>query len=181
MASASKIRTRHSSQTKVAEYLEPGKPLNPSQLPTLRAILRQGLLYQEEREIQEDTVKSSITLGELARDMTAALMENWKRANAEFKVPVVISEKAIQDKLKLAWETVQKIVWKKITKLTQISTFEAKLDKLVDITKCKCQIQPCQIFGCPEKYRKCSSCGRCGDCRKCKECVECNQVISHYI
>ena len=35
MASASKIRTRHSSQTKLAEYLGPGKPLIPSQLPTL--------------------------------------------------------------------------------------------------------------------------------------------------
>ena len=152
-----------------------------SERPTLRAILRQGLMYQEEREIQEDTVKSSYTLSELARDMTAALMENWKRANAEFKFPVVISEKSIQDKLKLAWETVQKIVWKKITKKNQISTFEAKLDKLVDITKCKCQIQKCNIFGCPENCRKCSACGRCGQCRKCQECVECNQVNSQHI
>ena len=43
------VRTRHASQSKLADYLGPGKALLHNELPTLRAILRQGLLFQEEK------------------------------------------------------------------------------------------------------------------------------------
>ena len=73
--------------------------------------------------------------------MTNAVIAQWKKANVEFQPPVVIQEAAIKIILKTAWETAQKISLKKITKTGQNTVFEVKLDKLLDITKCRCDIK----------------------------------------
>ena len=179
MAGPSGVKTRHSSGIKMAEYLGTGKTLLCSELPTLRSVLRQGLLYKEEKILQEGTMKQGRSytygVGDVASDMTTILIAQWKRANADFKSPVVVSDEAIKLKLKLAWETAQQISVKKITKAVQIKAFEDKLDRLVDITKCHCDIILCENFNCIEQCRKCKTCKRCGTCKDCKDCVECNQ------
>lgn len=129
--------------------------------------------------LQEDTLKKGRSyrypLTQLVQDMTTAVIDQYLRANKEFQPPVVVSERAIQIKLKTAWETAQKIAMKHLTKKSQIEAFEEKLDKLLDITKCQCSINLCQNFGCPEKCRRCNKCGRCGICKQWKECEECAQ------
>ena len=80
--------------------------------------------------------------------MTTALLKQWEKANISFSPPITISEKGVQSRLKRAWETVQKIVWKRKIKEDNVREFESKLDKLVDITKCKCEIKSCDSFGC---------------------------------
>ena len=180
MASAGAVKTRHNSGSgSLSEYLGGGTPLLPSELPTLRAALRQGLFYKEERMLQEDSSKKgrsySYPMSELVQDMTTAVIEQFLRANKEFQPPVVVSERGIQIKLKTAWETAQKIAIKHFTKKSKIKAFEDKLDKLLDITKCRCSIKLCHDFGCPENCRRCSKCARCGTCKQCKECEECAQ------
>jgi hypothetical protein len=182
MASAGAVKTRHNSGSgSLAKYLGCGTPLLPSELPTLRAALRQGLCYKEERMLQEDTLKKgrsySYPLTQLVQDMTTAVIDQYLRANKEFQPPVVVSERAIQIKLKTAWETAQKIAMKHLTKKSQIEAFEDKLDKLLDITKCRCSIKLCQDFGCPDKCSRCNKCDRCGTCKQCKECEECAQGL----
>ena len=145
------VRTRHSSETKLASYIGPGKALLCTELPTLRCILRHGLLLQEERLAKCGTESmSTYPLKYLARDMTEALLNVWHKANLQFCPPVVTAEDSIQKKLKLAWETLQNIAWKRVTKKSQIEAFEGKLDKLVDITKCRCEIVLCDSFGCEQ-------------------------------
>ena len=176
---ASAIKTRHSSGSAMADYLGPGRTLLLSELPTLRAALKQGLLFKEERILKEDTMRQgrsySYPLTELVTDMTQAVITQYHRANQGFQPPVIISERAVCLKLKLAWETAQKIAKKHITKSSQIQAFESKLDRLLDILKCKCPIKLCQEFGCPEQCRRCRNCGQCGECKLCKDCTECEQ------
>ena len=177
---AANVRTRHASDTKLTGYLGVGKELMGTELPTLRSVLRQGLLFQEEKVLQDSShpntaMHTIYTVKELSVKMAQALTAQWKRANVEFKPPVTISDIAIQMKLKLAWETAKKIALKKITKKVQIETFASKLDKLVDITWCRCKITSCEVLDCLKSCKKCSPCGRCGDCKKCMDCIECSQ------
>lgn len=177
---AGRVRTRHSSDTKLADYLGSGRALLATELPTLRCVLRQGLNFREERVLQESshptkTMTTTYPVNELSIEMAKAVMAQWQRANVGFQPPVVIAQDGLVKKIKLAWETASNIAWKRITKKAQIKTFEDKLDKLVDITKCRCDIISCEDFGCPESCRRCKDCGRCGACKKCKECLECDQ------
>ena len=179
MAGTGGVKTRHTSGNKLAQYLGSGTALLPDELPTLRSVLRQGLLYKEERILQEDTSVScrsyTYSMHELTSDMVKAVRDQWSRANVDFQPPVILSDDALKKKLKLAWETGQNIALKKITKAAQIKAFEDKLDRLLDITRCRCDILLCKEFGCPEKCPRCRQCGKFGQCKKCKECEECKQ------
>ena len=164
------VKTRKDSQSALSEYLGPSKALLGNELPTLRAILRQGLLFQEEKLLLEDTVKSKYPVSELVIDMAKALSDQWLKANNSFVPPVVIGDLGIQKRLQTAWETLQKIVWKRKLKEAQVKEFEAKLDKLVDITKCKCEIETCESLNCPETCDKCKAVktvisGMCQQCQ----------------
>ena len=177
---AAKVRTRHASDTKLTGYIGVGKELIGSELPTLRSVLRQGLHFQEEKVWQDNshpntTMHSVYTVQELSVKMTQALTAQWRRANVAFHPPVTITDNSIERKLKLAWETAMKIASRKITKKVQVEAFENKLDKLVDITWCRCKITSCEELDCSKSCKKCSPCGRCGDCKKCKDCIECCQ------
>ena len=103
MSGVGRVKTRHRSGGALADFLEPGRALLPTELPTLRATLRQGLLFKEERIHMEDTMKTgrsySSSLPELVTDMTQALTTHYLKANVEFQPPVVISEKAIKQNL----------------------------------------------------------------------------------
>ena len=123
------VRTRNESQTKLAEYLGPGKALLGNDLPTLRAILRQGLLFQEEKQHLSDKKMELYPVCLLVTDMSKALTNQWLKANGSFSSSVVISQQGIKQKLKKAWEMVQKIVWKQKLKESQIKEFESKLDR----------------------------------------------------
>ena len=179
MASAGGVKTRHTSGSKLEQYLGKGTALLPDELPTLRSVLRQGLLYKEERVLQEGKAVASrsytYSVSEMISDMVKSIKVQWSRANIDFKEPVILPDAALRKKLMLAWETAQNIALKRITKAAQIKPFEDKLDKLLDITRCRCDILLCTDFGCPDKCHRCKKCSRCGQCKKCKECEECNQ------
>ena len=182
---AAKVRTRHESDSKMAAYLGQGKVLISSELPTLRSLLRHGLQVQEEKALQaltslpSNTMRSAYPVNSLVDDMATALTDQWHKANVDFKYPVVINDKSVKRKIKEAWSLATNIAWKRVTTKKQIETFESKLDKLLDITKCRCIIQCCEVFGCPTSCKSCKSCNRCGDCKLCTECIECEQ--GHHI
>ena len=59
MAGAGGVKTRHKSGSKLEQILGKGTALLPDELPTLRSVLRQGLLYKEERVLQEGKAVAS--------------------------------------------------------------------------------------------------------------------------
>ena len=142
------VRTRHTSQSALSQDLGSGEPLLGNELPTMRGILRLGILIQEENLLLCDVEKKHYPIDELVKEMTTALLKQWEKANISFSPPITISEKGVQSRLKRAWETVQKIVWKRKIKEDNVREFESKHDKLIDITKYKCEIKSCNSFGC---------------------------------
>jgi hypothetical protein len=135
------IKTRHSSDSKLSEYLGSGKELLISELPTLRAALRQGIKFQEDRV----TAKTNYPDKELTLDVARSVENQWLKANSELVSPKVISLKSLQRSLEKDWKKAKDIVWKRLNKKSEIATFEARLDKLLDISKCRCEIQLCAV------------------------------------
>ena len=95
---SSGVKTRKTSgtHTRISDYLGPGKALMASELPTLRSILRQGILFKEEKIMEESTRAGgrggrayTYPQMDLVRDMTEAVKVQWLKANADFKPPVV--------------------------------------------------------------------------------------------
>ena len=101
--------------------------------------------------MQEDSKwkgrSTSYTLSEQLDDMTAVVENQWKKANVDFTPPVVISTQSLKERLQTAWKTGQEIAQRKTNK-AKVKMFDEKLDKLVDITKCKCTIKTCAEFDC---------------------------------
>ena len=67
------VRTRYDSQSRLSEYLGPGKALLGNELSTLRAILRQGLLFQEQKLLLKETYKKNYPVSDLVKDMSRGL------------------------------------------------------------------------------------------------------------
>ena len=125
-------------------------------------------MLQEGKAVASRSYTYSVS--EMISDMLKSIKVQWSRANVDFKEPVILSDDALKKKLKLALETAQNIAVKKITKAAQIKPFEDKLDKLLDINRCRCDILLCKDLGCPDKCHRCKQFSRCGQCKKCKEC-----------
>ena len=137
------VKTRKKSGSHLSEYLGTGKELLVSELPTLRDILRYGLLV---RELSENDPRN-MTVKDVSKAIFDAVTSQWLKANALFKPPVIVSEKSATDKIIEAWDMATKISQNR-TKKDQKERFEKKLDKLFDILSCKCQILSCSDFGC---------------------------------
>ena len=99
-----KKRTRLTTFMHLSNLLGTGRDLLPSELPTLRDILRYGLLLRE----QSDNDTRNYSVSDLAKDIYPANLEKWKRANDLFKQPVINSRRKCWIKRKLhheAWQT----------------------------------------------------------------------------
>ena len=81
-------------------YLGEGNELISSELPTVRDILRYGLL---QRELSEKD-KRNLLVDELVTMMSSVLITQWEKANPIFMFLVLNHEKTITKKLKCLWE-----------------------------------------------------------------------------
>jgi hypothetical protein len=136
-------RTRHKSSSHMSNYVGTGKDLLLTELPTVRDLLRYGIL---QRELSEENKRNYI-VGQLVKDMVEVLQDRWLRANAQLKYPVTNHPDTIFKKLKALWEEASKVSLGK-GKLKDKNRFAEKLDKLVDILNCRCKIVLCSEYGC---------------------------------
>ena len=142
-------RTRKKSSCRLSLYLGVGNELISSELPTVRDILRYGLL---QRELSEKD-KRNLLVDELVTMMSSVLITQWEKANPMFMFPVLNHEKTITKKLKCLWEQAVRISEGK-GKIEDKARFTAKLDKLVDVLNCKCTMFICSELGCKEECNK---------------------------
>ena len=105
----------------------------PTELPTVRDCLRYGLFL---RETTADFNSNQSTMGFL-QVVLEQIRIRWQRANAQFLPPVPIQDKPIMTKLTGLWKKCTKIAWNKSTAKDK-DKFEEVVDKLFDITKCRC-------------------------------------------
>jgi hypothetical protein len=137
------VHTRNTVFSHLTSLVGTGKELTPSELPTTRDLLRLGIFYRETS--YED--KRNYSVDDLVGDIIAQLLAQWKKANAQFKYPVIIHEETLKIKIKKIWER-GNIVSRGRTKLEEKTKFISKLDHLFDILYCKCPIKLCAELGC---------------------------------
>ena len=94
-----------------------------TELPTLREVLRYGVFLQEKYKIEHDKDYRNYSIQDVAKDVLPSLLAQWKRANCEFKPPVIIQESSICRKIIKEWETARDISRKRISKKGQIEYF----------------------------------------------------------
>ena len=109
-------RTHHAFSTKMAEYLGTGKELLVTEVPTLRACLRQGLLLQQEKLVMGEINHRVYPITKMMEEVADKVLAQWQKANVKFEPPVVIQKKALIKRLVESWKKVSDIAWGRITK-----------------------------------------------------------------
>ena len=153
-------RTRNETFTKMSKYLGKGKEISQKELPTLRDCLLFGILLKETHENYKN--KSS---KELCKEVLVQIRQRWTKANFKFQPPVTALDMTIRDRLVKFWEKASKIAWKHVNPASkkEAAKFEIQLDKLFDITKCKCPMYTCEASevhctGCHCEEPDCAGC-----------------------
>ena len=137
------VRTRHKSENKMSLLFGSGQAFLESELPTLRALLRLGVKLREDQLVLDGTAKNLYTTNKLAGDLAEAVLVQYRKANNEFKPPVVSTKKSLHSRIEKDWKRAELIAWN--GKKKNLEDFFSKLDRLYDITKCRCKIIPCSV------------------------------------
>ena len=136
-------KTRRQSGSKLADFIGPGKEFLPSEVPTLRAVIQQGILIKERALIEQGASKREIHLSEVVYQVVPLIVQQWQKSNARFQPPVIIKEKSIINKVMRLWSRVEEVVWGRAKKAER-EKVELLLDKLLDITSCSHTILLCE-------------------------------------
>ena len=92
-------RTRHKLDKKMSLLFRSGQTFLESDLPTLRAVLRLGVNLRENQLVLSGTAKNLYTDNKLAGDLAEAVLVQFRKANAEFKPPIVSTNKSLHSKI----------------------------------------------------------------------------------
>ena len=152
------LKTRHQSGSKLQDYVGPGKELNASEVPTLRAIIQKGILIKMLALIEEEKGKFTVPVGDVIRQLAPLVLAQWSKSNAKFCPPVTITQKALISKLERLWTRVEAVAQArgKGKKENEREKVEALLDKVLDITVC-----PHTILLCSDAGSECQDLGNC--------------------
>jgi hypothetical protein len=72
-----------------------------------------------------------------------SVLAQWSKSNSKLSPPVIITGTALSMRLKTAWDNISLIARGKAKKADKFR-WEEKLDKLLDLTVCQCEISICQ-------------------------------------
>ena len=89
---AERTRTRNQSSTELIHFVGSAQKLVGSYLPTLREVLRHGLYLQDSKHSSELVDKRNFPYTAIARAFVPEVLGIWKRANLNFRRPVVVGE-----------------------------------------------------------------------------------------
>jgi hypothetical protein len=148
-------RTRHQSGNKLVDLVGPGKEFNPSEVPTLRAVMQKGILIKE--SMLEGTAKTEVHVKEIVQELVPLIEAQWQKSNPKFCPPVTIKQDSIEQKLSKLWKRVSVLAQNR-AKQAEKEKLLGLLDRLFDITVCNCPIKLCSDPG-----------------SKCKDVKECTQ------
>jgi hypothetical protein len=98
------------------------------------------------REIS-DQDRRNYSNDELIADVVTELLDRWSSANPKFIEPIINSKVRIKTKLKAVWDQANKVSAGR-ARLEEKERFLNKLDRLLDILTCKCEIKSCADVGC---------------------------------
>ena len=100
--------TRLYTTTKLITLVEPGKDFLTSEVPTLRAVIQQGIKMQED-SLHINITKNNYPLKSMAKDLVPLIQAQWKKSNDSFIPPVIKNDKTIADIIVAKWNTLSEI------------------------------------------------------------------------
>ena len=141
-----------SSDEKLINLVGTGKEFLPSEVPTLRDIIRKGIEIQQ-GVIYKGISRNNFSVTNLARELTELVINQWHKSNASFQPPVTIDTRTIALLIEKKWNILREISRGKAKKGCEEKIMPF-LDKLFDITACMCEIYLCDYerancTGCP--------------------------------
>ena len=144
----SSVQTRSASVTELVNFVGSAKKLVESELPTLRDALRHGLFVRESRCSTQLIDKWHCSFDDISSEVATTILDIWLKANVAFQSPVIITERQLKRKLTDAYKLAKDIAWKRVSAKEKVRKAVENLDRLLDLTKCKCVILTCQQAGC---------------------------------
>ena len=79
-----KPRTRKGSSTHLSEWIGCGVKLLATEVPTVRSVLRQGILLQEEALLEHELRRNLYPVGDSVKDLAPLILEQWRKSNSKF-------------------------------------------------------------------------------------------------
>ncbi|XP_043213832.1 N-alpha-acetyltransferase 35, NatC auxiliary subunit-like isoform X2 [Amphibalanus amphitrite] len=143
-ASSSRPKTRRHVASKLSDFVGGGKEFDPSELPTLRAVIQKGILVKQKLMIEEETAKQKIERGDILKTVVPLILGQWHKANAKFCPPVIIKEKSLAVRIERLWKRVEDVAWGRVKNKKEKEAVEKLLDELLDITTCHHRVMLCQ-------------------------------------
>ena len=113
-----------------------------SEVPTLRAALQLGLYLQKDYILREGGDKRNYPITLIMKEVAECVIQKWLKSNSGFVPPVVQTKISLAQKLERAWMKYTSIVRGREKALVKCEWME-KLDSLLDITVCQCNIWLC--------------------------------------
>lgn len=95
----------------------------------------------------EGTNYRNYTVDQIVQNIIPAVQQQWILANARFTPPVVVQPHTIARRIQDAWKRMRDIANSRCS-TAQTDKFPDELDKLFDITLCRCQINTYSASGC---------------------------------
>ena len=141
MMSSPVTRASASEEEKLIELVGTGKEFLPSEVPTLRDVIRKAIQIQQMNACK-GIHKSKITISDIARELTKLILNQWQKSNDDFQPPVTKDARSISRSIESKWRLLRLISRNKANKGSK-EIIMPLLDKLFDITNCRCEIYLC--------------------------------------
>ena len=149
-----KPRTRQASSCKLSGFVGSGKEFCLADVPTVRAVIRRGLLLREQKAGEGVDIRNYPDK-ELAKDLAPLIVAQWQKASVKFEHPEIVTLKQVAAKVEIIWGKVLEVSRGRGKKKDK-EQIAAMLDKLLDIVHCQCQI----LF-CGEQESECANPSLC--------------------
>ena len=85
-------KTRSGTMTNLSSMIGPGKDFVPSEVPTLRSVIRKGILIQEEN-IHNDIGRNITPIADISTTLASLVIQQWQKSNPNFKEPIIVTKK----------------------------------------------------------------------------------------
>ena len=136
------------SGTQIGQFLGGGRPLMETELPTVRASMRAALYIKDQKFVIENTRRNMYTVKQMMEDLLPHVKCQWEKASSKLKAPILIQDKTIVNKLVKYWEQVRDVSSGRMNNAQKKEVLNSQLDKLLDMTQCRCTILTCPEATC---------------------------------
>ena len=72
-------------------------------VPTLRAVIQQGILLKDDLVLNDDSAKNLIGSAIIAKKVAPIIIAQWHKYNVKFCPPVIINEKSLIKRVDKLW------------------------------------------------------------------------------